>query len=234
MLISCFSSGDAIRTRRVSDIVLSGVVDVPELPHRVLVDWERETSSRMVLDPGDVEVMPFARTRMRWPDYTLCVQAMSDWTRSLGLPGVLASSDVALMACRGATYHHDAMQYGGSAFCNLFLSADKGLDLHFASTGQRIPLTRGTAVIFDTGQPHGVIRRGSSGFNVEDFTPDRDSVQIFLTWELPIEDVYVARALQIEFDVAPLTTSQPDEEQVLLNGEPVVVCPDSGRWRKPD
>jgi hypothetical protein len=150
------------------------------------------------------------------------------------LPGVLASSDVALMACRGATYHHDAMQYGGSAFCNLFLSADKGLDLHFASTGQRIPLTRGTAVIFDTGQPHGVIRRGSSGFNVEDFTPDRDSVQIFLTWELPIEDVYVARALQIEFDVAPLTTSQPDEEQVLLNGEPVVVCPDSGRWRKPD
>ncbi|WP_027802957.1 hypothetical protein [Paraburkholderia dilworthii] len=234
MLISYFSSGDAIRSRSVGDIVLSSIVDIPELPQRVLIDWQKETSSRMILESGDVEVIPFARTRMRWPDYPRCVQAMSDWTRSLGLPDVLASSDTALMACRGARYHHDAMQYGGAAFCNLFLSDDKGLDLHFASTGHRIPLTRGTAVIFDTGQPHGVVRRGRSGFNADDFTLDQDCVQIFLTWELAIEDAHVARALDIEFDVAPLSVSHPDAEQVLLNGEPVVVCPDSGRWRRAD
>ena len=46
----------------------------------------------------------------------------------------LAASDVALMACRGAKYHHD----GAAAFCNLFLSEDRGLDLHFPATGQRI------------------------------------------------------------------------------------------------
>jgi hypothetical protein len=231
MLTSYFSNGDAIRNRRVSDIVLSGVVDVPVPPARLLADWDRETSSRMVLEPGDVEVMPLARALMRWPDYTRCVQAMSDWTRSLGLRDVLAASDIALMACRGARYHHDGVQYGGAAFCNLFVSEDKGLDLHFAATGHRIPLTRGTAVIFDTGQPHGVIRRDGSGFDAADFALDQDCVQIFLTWELPIEDADVARVLDVAFDVAPAAHLQTDIEEVLVNGERAIVCPNSGRWR---
>jgi hypothetical protein len=229
-LTSYFWSGDAIRSRRVSDIVLSGTVDVPAPSARLLADWERETSSRLVLDPGDVEAMPLARTQARWPDYARCVQAMSDWTCALGLPTVLASSDVALMACRGAKYHHDGAQYGGAAFCNLFLSEDRGLDLHFPSTGHRIPLTRGTAVIFDTGQPHGVIQRRSGSFNVADFAPDQDCIQIFLTWELPIEDAHVGQALKVVFDIARSTSLQLDEEQVWLNGAPAAVCPESGRW----
>jgi hypothetical protein len=234
MLTSYFWSGDAIRSRCVSNIVLSGKVDVPIPSARLLADWERETSSRMVLEPGDVEQMPLARARARWPEYRHCVQAVSDWTSALGLPGVLASSDVALMACRGAKYHHDGAQYGSAAFCNLFLSEDKGLDLHFPSVGLRIPLTRGTVVIFDTGQPHGVIQRGGSSFNVADFAPDQDCIQIFLTWELPIEDAHVGHALKVAFDVSPSTSLQLNEEQVWLNGEAVVVCPDSGRWCPPD
>jgi hypothetical protein len=230
LLTSYFWSGDVIRSRRVSDIVLTGTVDVPVPSARLLADWERETSSRMVLEPGDVEVMPLARARARWPDYTRCVQAMSDWTRTLGLPELLASSDVALMACRGAKYHHDGAQYGAAAFCNLFMSEDKGLDLHFPSMGYRIPLTRGTAVIFDTGQPHGVIQRGSSGFNAADFAPDQDCTQIFLTWELPIEDAHVGEALEVTFDIDRSTSLQLDEEQVWLNGTRAIVCPDSGRW----
>jgi len=234
LLTSYFWSGDTLRSRCVSDIVLTSTVEVPVPPARLLADWERELSSRVVLDPGDVEAMPLARARARWPDYTRCVQAVSDWTRALGLPGVLASSDVALMACRGAKYHHDGGQYGGAAFCNLFLSEDKGLDLHFPSMDYRIPLTRGTVVIFDTGQPHGVIQRGSSGFNVSDFAPDRDCTQLFLTWELPIEDAHVAHALKVAFDIAPSTSLQLDEEQVWQNGAPVTVCPESGRWCRVD
>ena len=231
MLTSFFWSDDAIRSRCVSDIVLSGMVDVPEPPVRLLADWDRELASHLILEPGDVEAMPLARARMRWPDYSRCVQAVSDWTRTLGMPEVLASSDVALMACRGARYHHDGAQYGSAAFCNLFLSEDKGLDVHFPSTGHRIPLTRGTVVIFDTCQPHAVIQRGSSGFNAADFAPDQDCVQIFLTWELPIEDPRVAHALKIAFDIAPSTSLELDAEQVWLDREPVIVCPDSGRWR---
>jgi hypothetical protein len=234
MLISYFWSGDVIRSRRVSDIVLSGVVDTPVPPARLLADWEREISSRIVLEPGDVEPLSLPRAWARWPDYTRCVKAVSDWTCGLGLPGVLAASDVALMACRGARYHHDGAQYGGAAFCNLFLSEDRGLDLHFPSLGHRIPLSRGTVVIFDTGQPHGVIRRGSSGFDMADFRPDQDCVQIFLTWELPIEDAPVAHALKVVFDIAPSTSLQLNAEQVQLNGEPAAVCPDSGRWRRVD
>jgi hypothetical protein len=131
LLTSYFWSGEAIRSRSVSEVVLSGKVDVPVPPARLIADWEREASLRLGLEPGDVEALPLARTRARWPDLKYCAQAAADWARALGLPEVLGSSDVALMACRGAKYHHDGAQYGGMAFCNLFLTEDKGLDLHF-------------------------------------------------------------------------------------------------------
>lgn len=230
LLTSYFWSGDVIRSRSVSDVVLWGTVDVPEPPARLTADWEREIATRLVLEPGDVEALPLARARTRWPDYKLCVQAAADWTRTLGLPEALAASDVALMACRGAKYHHDGAQYGGAAFCNLFLSEDKGLDVHFPVAGHRIPLVRGTVLIFDTGQPHAVIRRGSSGFDAADFASDKDCTQLFLTWELPIEDVDVGRALQVAFDTDPATASQLDEEQVRVNGARAVLCSESGAW----
>lgn len=219
-----------MRSRSVSETVLSGLVDVPPPPARLIADWKRETTLRVCLEPGDVEALPLARARSRWPDYRQCLQAMSDWTRTMGLLDVLATSEVALMACRGARYHHDGAQYGGFAFCNLFLSEDRGLDLHFASTGQRIPLRRGTAVVFDTGQPHAVIARQGSGFDAADFAGDADLTQVFLTWELPIENACVARALAITFDTDPATAARLTDAQVWRNGAPASVCPASGRW----
>ncbi|MEO6017927.1 MAG: hypothetical protein ABIP46_11780, partial [Polaromonas sp.] len=147
LLTSCYWSGDLLRSRSVSDVLLSGVLDVPTPPARVVADWERDIALQLNLQPGDVEALSLARTRARWPGYASCVQAMSGWIRAMGLAEVLANSAVALMACRSARYHHDGMQYGGSAFCNLFLSDDKGLDLHFPMMDRRIPLTRGTAVV---------------------------------------------------------------------------------------
>ena len=222
--------GESLRSRRVSGVVLSGTVDVPAPPTRLVADWENEIVQRLGLEPGDVEALPLAHARQRWPDYRLCVQAAAAWTRSVGLQDVLATSDVALMACRGARYHHDGAQYGGFAFCNLFLSDDKGLDLHFAASGHRIPLTRGTVVVFDTGQPHAVIERGSTGFKEADFPGDQDCAQVFLTWELPIENVFVSQALQVKFDIEPLIASPLAEEQVWVNGAPASVCAQTGRW----
>ena len=224
-----FKSGQALRSRSVSARVLTATLDVPAPPAKVTADWQREVSLHLALVPGDVEALPLARTQARWPELRHCVQAMSDWTHMLGLP-LLADCELALMACRGARYHHDGAQYGGAAFANLFLSEDRGLDLHFPFTGQRIPLTRGTAVLFDTGQPHAVIERGSTGFDAAHFTPERDCTQLFLTWELPIENAGVAQALQIQFDTDPAAAQQLKEEQVWVNGEPGSVCPASGRW----
>lgn len=207
-LTTHYLHGNVLRSRSMSDVVLTGAVDIPAPPARLLADWEREMTQKLNLEPGDVEALPLARARMRWADYSVCVQAAADWTRSLGLGDVLASSDIALMACRGARYHHDAEQYGGSAFCNLFLSEDKGLDLHFPNVGLRIPLRRGTVVVFDTAQPHAVIQRESSsdhGFKASDFPSELDCSQVFLTWELPIDNAYVAQALGISF--SPLSSS---------------------------
>jgi hypothetical protein len=229
-LAAYFWSGDVIRSRSVSAVVLTGTVEIPAPPARLTADWERDILLRLALEPGDVEPLPLARARMRWPDYKHCVKAACDWTRQLGLHAVLASSDIALMACRGAKYHHDAGQYGGSAFCNLFLSEDRGLDLHFPSTGLRIPLTRGTVVIFDTGQAHAVIARRSTGFHVSDFPAEHDCTQVFLTWELPIERLDVAQALSIAFDTDPLSAQQLTDAQVWHNGARASLCPESGRW----
>lgn len=227
-----FWSGDTLRSRSVSDLVLTGTIDVTAPPALLLADWERDIAQQLQLEAGDVEPLPMVRARMRWPDYRQCVQAAADWARSQGLQDLLAASDVALMACRGAKYHHDGAQYGSAAFCNLFLSEDKGLDLHFPSAGQRIPLTRGTVVIFDTGQPHAVIARGSSGFDASDFLPGTDCSQVFLSWELPIDDAPVAHALDIRFDIDPVTATLLDEAQLCRNGTLATVCPDSGRWRR--
>lgn len=229
-LVSYFRNGDAIRSRSVSDAVLSGIVVIPAPPTRLVADWDRESLLHLSLEPGDVEVLPMARARARWPDYKHCVQAVSDWTRTLLLHDVLALSEVALMVCRGARYHHDGGQYGGMAFCNLFLSEDKGLDLHFPHAGHRIPLSRGRLVVFDTAQPHAVIKRQSDGFHAADFASDQDCTQVFLSWELPIQNACVEQALGITFDVDPSTSLTLNEEQVWLNGARVAVCPDSGQW----
>lgn len=229
-LVSHFWSNDALRSRSVSDIVLASQVDVPAPSARLTADWAREIATRLALEPGDVEALSLARSRTRWPDYARCVQAVADWTRALGLPGVLAASDLALMACRGARYHHDGAQYGGTAFCNLFLSEDKGLDVHFPSAGRRIPLTRGTVLLFDTGQPHAVVPRGRSDFDAADFAAEVDCAQLFLTWELSIEHAAVAEALGVVFDVDASTASTLDAEEVRLDGASAMVCPSTGRW----
>ena len=229
-LAAYFRSGDVMLSRSVTDVVLSGTLDVPAPSDRLVTDWEREISLHLELEPGDVEALPLVRARARWPDYRRCVQAVTDWTYTLGLEDELADCDVALMACRGARYHHDSAQYGGAVFCNLFLSADKGLDLHFPITGHRIPLQRGTVVVFDTAQPHAVIERRSFGFDAADFPPGQDCSLVFLTWELPIENAAVGHALGISFDIDPSTALLLGDEQVWLNGAQVSVCPASGRW----
>ena len=229
-LRSFFWSGETLRSRNVSAMVLSGRVAVPALPARLVADCEREIDGQVGLAPGDVEALSLARARVRWPAYRQCMQALSDWMCALALQEVLAASAPALMACRSVRYHHDGTRYGGAAFCNLFLSEDCGLDLHFPAIGHRVPLSRGTVVIFDTGQAHAMVERSSGKLYTADGHPTPAQTQLFLSWELPIEHAEVQRALQVAFDVDPLTASQLHQAQVWLKGAPARVCPSSGRW----
>ena len=224
-----FWNSDTLRSRSVGSSIPTGTLEVPALSARLVADCEREIT-RLGLEHGDVEPLSLARARTRWHGYRQYVQAVADWAHTQGLPDLLATSGVALMACRGARYHHDGGQYGAAAFCNLFLSDDKGLDLHFPATGLRIPLRRGTVVLFDTCQPHAVIPRHSSRFDAADFAAGQSDTQLFLTWELPIEDAHVAQALQVRFDTDPATASQLREGQLRRTGAPAVVCAESGHW----
>ncbi|WP_239467235.1 hypothetical protein [Rhodoferax koreensis] len=215
-----------MRSRSVSPLVLAARLEVPRPPASVVADWERDIHGQLGLEPGDVAPLPLARTRRRWPDLRPCVSAAADWMQQFGLRDLLTDSDIALMACRGARFHHDGAQYGGAAFCNLFLSEDKGLDVWFPFAGQRIPLAQGTVLVFDTCQPHAVVERGSDRFDAAAFGPGRDCSQVFLTWELPVQDAALARLLGIEFDVEAV---QLDDEQVRRDGQALEVCAQTGR-----
>ena len=228
-----YQHDDALRSRSVSTVVHSRQLQIPPPPPHIVADWEREISGPPGLEPGDVEALPLSRTRLRWPDLKLCVQAAIDWTQALGLPSVLSASDMALMACRGARYHHDAAQYGGFVFCNLFLSEDQGLDLHFPVLELRIPLCRGMAVVFDTGQPHAVIARGGTAFDRADFPPLRNCSQVFLTWEISLNHRTVAQALGVVFDTEPTTVASLTEAQLWYHGAPAQLCPATGDWAQP-
>ncbi|RYX90848.1 MAG: hypothetical protein EOO28_27655 [Comamonadaceae bacterium] len=231
-MTSCYRSSDALKTRTVGETILCGTVEIPAPPTRLVADWERDIAQQLQLEPGDVEALPLARARMRWPDYRPCVDAASGWLQANGIPGLPGDAEVALMACRGARYHHDGAQYSGAAFCNLFLGDDVGLDLHFPHAGLRIPLVRGTVVVFDTCQPHAVIDRQGEGFHVADFPADRDCSLVFLTWELPVEHTGLACALGITFDVGASTVAPGDEGQLRLDGAPADLCAESGRWTR--
>ena len=89
-------------------------------------------------------------------------------------------------------------------------------------------------VVFDTGQPHAVIKRGGSGFDAAGFPPGQDWSLVFLTWELPIENTAVGYALGIRFDIDPGTALLLCDDQVWRNVAPASVCPASGRWCQAD
>jgi hypothetical protein len=229
-----YPNGDALRSRSVGMVVLHGTLDLPAPPARLTAEWRRDTSALLGPEPGDVEQLSLARTRLRWPGLRHCVRAAAEWTASMGLGTVLETADIALMTCRGARYHHDGAQYGASAFCNLFLSDDAGLDLHFPQLDLRIALVRGTVVVFDTGQPHAVVERGRDVFDAADFPAQRDCDQVFLTWELQIEQAQVAAALRVAFDVDGAVVAGGVggvDTQVRLDGVASEVCAASGRWR---
>jgi hypothetical protein len=229
-LIATFRSGDTVRSRSVSAVVLTDVIEVPVPPVPVLADWQRDIHFRLGLEAGDIDVLPLTRTRLRWPQLRDGFDATGRWMAALGLPDVLGSCDVALMASRGTPYHHDGGRYAGFAFCNLFLDADGDTDFHLPAAGRRIAIVRGTVVIFDPCQPHAIIKRDAPGFDAIDFLAADMRPQVFLTWELPIEHEAIGRAMGVTFDRAPAAWSQACEQEVWHDGAPARLCPQTGRW----
>jgi hypothetical protein len=87
-----------------------------------------------------------------------------------------------------------------------------------------------TAVVFDTGQPHGVISRRSGGLDAADFLSEQDCTQVLPTWALTVEEANLERMLRIDFGIGASNALLLGAEQVWMNGPPGSVCPETGRW----
>jgi hypothetical protein len=78
------------------------------------------------------------------------------------------------------------------------------------------------------------VPRDGDRFDAVDFGPGGDRDQVFLTWELPLSDPRVARALGIVVDDAPVAAEEDSGEEgeggLWLDGEPARLCPASGRF----
>ncbi len=80
------------------------------------------------------------------------------------------------------------------------------LDVH-SSAGSSHPLRRGTVMIFDTCQPHGVVRRGSHGFDLADFPRTTIGHSYSCPGSFPLESAPVEQALHVKFDIDPATAA---------------------------
>lgn len=211
-------------SRRVRSDVWCGRLDVAPLERRPALS---RSIARSDLETGAVQVLWTSSLAGAWARHEHDIVRASGWLRDAGLAHDLGTTDAELMACCGAHFHHDANRYGGKAFCNLFLSEDQGQDVYFPATGQRIALQPGTIMVFDTGNPHGVVARGTSRFEPRDFPVEERCVQIFASWELPI------RVFQSDFDkVDPADVH--GVPGAWLDDAPMRVCPTTGRFLRPD
>lgn len=96
---------------------------------------------------------------------------LARWAAAAGLTSATTHSAPRLLACEGSWFHNDVDQaeYPESAFSVLWLEDESPWDLVFPLSGLRIPLSRGTHVLFDAGNIHGVVPRGASQYVEEDF-----------------------------------------------------------------
>ena len=124
---------------------------------------------------------------------------------ALGAPLAAAlRADFEWYVCRGAFYHNDA-HYDARLFGIWCIQAPP-IDLVFSRVGVRVPLRRGTFVVFDPFEVHGVLGSCRSVYTATDYR-EMDSA-VFLGFELDIT-AETARACDIGYDLeGPVISSR--------------------------
>lgn len=224
-----FANETAVLHRPVSLECHSAHLSIPAPPRALVADWRREILGQLGLEPGDIDVMPLARTRRRWAQMPMAIDAVGKWLLALDMPDVLQHVEPALMGCRGTPYHHDGERYGDKVFCNLFLGPDADVDLHMPAAGVRLPVHDGTVVLFDPSQPHALVRRSSAGFATSDFADGAHQSQVFLTWELPLANAVVARSLGLPGVGVPADPARATG--IWCGDQPLCLCAATGECR---
>jgi hypothetical protein len=176
-------------SRTISTKVLSSWVPLAPLTAPQLAHWEAQLGPLM-MSAGDVSNMGAASEAFCPSGHIASLRACMDtW-------GIPPGDDAPVtLACQGSGFHHDADSYAGHGFCVLWLSPDVGWDLYFPITGDRIPLTYGSVVLFDSALLHGVVMRGETVYSEASFSDS--SAGLCLSQDFPLQRI-ARRRLSID------------------------------------
>lgn len=121
-------------------------------------------------------VLEAVNNNVWWPGDVLLVDAsvpqpvagkLLEWLQTLGVRKSDLVDAGTLHACEGSWFHEDSGAFANNFFSVMWLEETDAWDLLFPNTGLRIPLHKGTVVLFDPAHVHGVVARGASVFEAE-------------------------------------------------------------------
>lgn len=148
--------------RTLSDRILVGNLALDAEQEALSAAW-RASLEKVTQRVGDVAAIgaDIARTHAVGQG---TLEAVYAWLQTQGLPDLTEPSSLTLFGCRAAPYHHDIYAFSDSLFCVVWTSEDAGLELVFPQLDKRVALEMGTVVVFDSGQPHGVLWKGKKHY----------------------------------------------------------------------
>ena len=156
--------------RTISDVVIAGKLELTteELaPGDAWASAFRQNAGQ-TQEPGDNLVWG-PETKKNHPIPTTLVERAFEWMRAQGIPTPDAQREVSVGGCWASPYHEDGVHFSSSLFGVVWMAEEAGLDLVFPHIDVRVPLSPGVIVVFDPGQPHGVLWRNKKHYASQDY-----------------------------------------------------------------
>lgn len=180
--------------RTVGRHVVAGKIKVPATQNASSRVW-RQSFSYSCPDVGDIDPAPF-EVLDRAPPAPGLESRMFSWLRKNVARNLGESVSLNAVACRAAPFHHDVSCFAHFAFCVVWLEESCGLDLVFPHLQKRIPLEKGTIVLFDSAQVHGVVHTGRDRFLPAEY--ESLTAQLFLSADIELTSSGIAGLMGIE------------------------------------
>jgi hypothetical protein len=144
---------------------------------------------------GDVDVMAVppeaAQVELRLAQHVARIYGLGDTNE---LTAFDCTSQV--LWCQGAAFHEDAVFDSVTA---VLLCEGDDRDLVLPHLGVVVPMTRGTVVLFDSAQPHGLLMPGHTTFDAQHYQQE-SARSVFCTLDLPRDLAGLKDLMQFEVD----------------------------------
>ncbi|WP_150126596.1 hypothetical protein [Burkholderia cenocepacia] len=201
----------------MSKLVFHGIADFPALDAAEIERSIDITVNATAWSAG--EILP-----MQIPSPDEAKAPVLRWLEAQNFPPAVLQDGDGLFLAEGSWFHHDADDYPDSLFCVQWLDETDPWDLLFPESDLRIALRRGTIVLLDPSNVHGVVYRGAEIFDQHGM--GEMGVQLFSSLSLEMTPAY--RDL-FGISVEPQPVDRVDTTWLSL---PFLLCPETGRLRR--